>query len=100
MQVDKLIGGIERFFFDIVGSLIPGAILLFGLRLLIDPVVVFGIRIASPEAAAEWWLFVAFAYAVGNGLTTVGERVVVPSFHFLAWPFRRLTLKAGKRTNV
>lgn len=72
MQADKLIAGLERFFYDIVGSLIPGAILLSGLWLLVEPPLS-----TAPQSSAGWWLFVAVAFVVGNGMATFGELTLV-----------------------
>lgn len=79
----------ERFFFDIVGSVIPGAILLAGLWIILEPSLRH-IGIAPPDSAAGWWMFLAIAFAVGNGMTKFGESVVQGvSLKLRRWLFPR-----------
>ena len=61
----------ERFFLDIVGTLIPGLLLIeAGWVLAIRYGFVRG-RIPVVSPGVEWWLELAIAYVVGHGLTKV-----------------------------
>lgn len=97
MQADKLMAALERFFFDIVGWLIPGSLLLAGLWGIFGARKVLGIPFAPPTTTAAWWFFVAVALVVGNGLATLGEVITVgPTIGLLSLWRRLLKTKTEK----
>lgn len=81
MNAEALISGLERFFFDIIGQLIPGGVLLIGF-FMIDPFSAFGE--ISLETSTHWWAILAVAYLLGSALSSLGEHVISPAFVVLS----------------
>jgi hypothetical protein len=101
LDVDKLLAGIERFFLDIIGVLIPGGVLLLGLMLLYGPRE-FGHKWGTiPSTTGAWWMFVAAAYVTGHAIATVGNMIVRRFVvRALAWLTSFVEADIGKRTFV
>lgn len=78
MKAENLISGIERFFYDIVGSLIPGSFLLGGLWVLGVPSLVEAEGAHLPEGTLAWGIAVALAYVSGSLLVTLGSGTLAP----------------------
>jgi hypothetical protein len=75
VDADKIFAGIEKFFFDIVGSVIPGILLVAGVWVTVFPDVS-----ASDLKVNQFgdWFMIAVAYVIGQGLATLGEHALVP----------------------
>jgi hypothetical protein len=75
-----VVTALERFFLDIVGTLIPGSaaligcILVFGADIMLLP----GVHWLPPADAFGWSVFLGVAYATGGILTSLGEGLLEP----------------------
>lgn len=96
LDADKIVAGIEKFFFDIVGSIIPGSLLIAGVRW----TVLKDVPLAQLKADlfGDWFLL-ALAYVAGQGLATLGELTLVRLAPRLAWVTHWLT-NEKKRTVI
>jgi hypothetical protein len=78
MKAGELIDAIERFFLDIIGTIVPGMLLLVGWAVL------FGspnARVIASAAAVQGqgiWLFIISGYIIGHIVTGLGSIIVTP----------------------
>lgn len=96
MDAEKLVAAIERFFLDIIGTLIPGLILLGGLWAIFGDTEVGHLTLKVPKSDAGWVLLVLSAYVAGHALTSLGEIFVTPLAGWWAGYLKRIPL-IGKR---
>ncbi|MGD0819367.1 MAG: nucleoside 2-deoxyribosyltransferase domain-containing protein [Desulfomonilia bacterium] len=72
-----------RFFNDIIGSIIPGAILLLGIGILLPKMFQHLIITCGLGEAAKIWFFIILAYVLGNGITSFGNWLVIRPINFI-----------------
>jgi len=90
MDAEKLVAAIERFFLDIIGTIIPGAILLTGLWAIFGDTKLGNLTLKPPAADPGWVFFILAAYVVGHALTSIGESVITPLSATFAAGLRRV----------
>jgi hypothetical protein len=79
MGLDKVVEAIDRFFLDLIGTVIPGSTLLIGIWFLLGgPSSVGSIAISSKIDTPGWVLLVVASYALGYAVISVGENIVIP----------------------
>jgi hypothetical protein len=77
MKAGEIIEAVERFFLDIIGTVVPGVLLLLGWRRLFGtPPVSFDLGLPGGEL---WWLL-GLAYVVGHFVTGVGTFLTKPGW--------------------
>lgn len=88
MNLENAIAALEKFFFEIIGQLLPGFLFLVGLYFVLpEPVTSF----YSPSSEIGYWALIGAAYATGCALTSLGSYVFIPTFlaivksPFLSW---------------
>lgn len=98
MKPENIVVALEKFFFEIIGQLLPGFLLLAGLHLLFS--YQLGINFAL-TVEAEYWVIVGGAYITGSALTTLGSYYFIPfylriakSIALLPWVFNSDVKKA------
>ena len=78
MNAEKFVAAIEKFFLDVIGTIIPGLALLGGVWAVCGSVKLGTLSLAAPKTDSAWTLTIVVAYVLGHALTGLGERVVVP----------------------
>lgn len=78
MSLSQLFEAIDRFFLDIIGTIIPGAALICGLWIIFDaPDLPSSVSLLPPTNLFDWVLFVAGSYVAGYAVVSVGENLVL-----------------------
>ena len=77
MNTDNLIPAIEKFFFEIIGQLLPGMLMIAGIYIL-PPHIIPNEYV--PASNLDIWILVGVAYVVGGGLTAIGSYFFVPMY--------------------
>jgi len=78
MKPSDLIEAIERFFNDIIGTLIPGIILLLSIWYLIaKPIYIAGAQLFPPRDSMDWFLFILFGYIAGHFVISFGNLIII-----------------------
>lgn len=76
MKASDFVEALEKFFLDIIGTVLPGGALIIGIAMTIPiPTDLRNASIFRPEKSFDWILLIAAAYAVGHALTNIGERL-------------------------
>lgn len=80
MKLSDFLAVLERFFLDVIGTVIPGTVfLIFGWFILGKPFV----SLIPLENVYEW-VFMSFAgYIAGHAIISIGERIVLPFIEFM-----------------
>jgi hypothetical protein len=77
MQAESIVDALERFFLDIVGTVIPGGAALLAAPVLFGGSINIGPVSLTPSAATfNWLVFVLASYAAGHAVNSFGEKVV------------------------
>jgi len=78
MGLDKAVEAIDRFFLDLIGTVIPGSTLLVGMWFLLGgPRSIGPINISSQFDAVGWILLIVASYAIGYAIASIGENIIV-----------------------
>lgn len=77
MKPENIVVALEKFFFEIIGQLLPGYLLLVGLHFVLPDQLV---KNFIPTSDAGYWAVVGVAYVIGGALTTLGSYVFVPIY--------------------
>lgn len=82
--MESALKSLEAFFFDIIGSVLPGLLLLAGLGLAIDPASLQSL-LDSPtlHRVGGVWVLAAAGFIAGQAVTVLGRLVVWPVMCFL-----------------
>ena len=76
MNAGELIEALERFFLDIIGTVLPGLVMIVGFCYVIDtPAIEFSKVVFNKSTDYEWIFLVAFAFILGHAITAVGYRI-------------------------
>ena len=79
MKAGEFIEAVERFFLDIIGTLLPGFALLVSLCYVTGkPFVNFSRALFEKDTNYEWALLLGLAYMLGHAVTSLGTMVVRP----------------------
>lgn len=78
MGLSQLFEAIDRFFLDIIGTIIPGAATFCGVWILFDvPNLTDFVSVFPPTDLFDWVLFVAGSYVAGYAVIGLGETLVL-----------------------
>lgn len=77
MDAEKFVDAVERFFLDVIGTIIPGLGLLAGVWAIFGPVPLGKLSLAPPTTDTGWTLVVVLSYVLGHGITSMGEKIIV-----------------------
>jgi len=92
MKSSDLIEAIERFFNDIIGTLVPGMILIFSICYhFTNPVQISNIQVFPPNSTFSWMILVLFGYISGHFVISFGNMIVIRSVDFIIRFFRKRT---------
>lgn len=76
MKPGDLFEALERFFIDIVGTVLPGLAMIVGLCYVAGkPLPSFSQILFNRNSEYEWVLLLGFSYALGHGVTGLGSRI-------------------------
>jgi hypothetical protein len=85
MKPNEIFESVNKFFIDIVSSIIPGFILILGLRLLLAQPSAndsLSLVLPQPKDNTHWILLIIISYIVGHGITSFGENIVLGAFEY------------------
>jgi hypothetical protein len=89
VQADSVVAALERFFLDIVGTVLPGGAFLLALSALAgDAIEVGPISLVPGMTNFSWPIFVFAAYAGGHVVTSVGENILIPVLEWFVGKFK------------
>ncbi|SDY76036.1 hypothetical protein [Nitrosomonas halophila] len=77
MNPENIVTAIEKFFFEIIGQLLPGFLLLVGFYFVLPEEIVANY---TPSTQLGYWSLVGAAYAAGSALTALGSYVFIPVY--------------------
>ena len=77
MNPVNVITAIEKFFFEIIGQLLPGFLLLVGLHFVLPEVFVDKF---TPSNSLGYWSLLGASYATGCALTALGSYIFIPVY--------------------
>jgi hypothetical protein len=78
MKNSELIEALERFFLDLIGTVLPGAVLLIGLWFVFGQPTHLGVLTVSTQLDANTWVFlITGSYILGHAITSIGQNVVL-----------------------
>jgi hypothetical protein len=96
MSLSQLFEAIDRFFLDIIGTIIPGAAVICGLWIVFEvPDSASSVSLLPPTELFDWVLFIVGSYVAGHAVISVGEKLVLKIFDNSAtrWAAHALGLK-------
>lgn len=94
MKAADIIEALERFFLDIIGTVLPGATLLFGIGLVANmPENIGRFSILAPKDNGDWVMLIAVSYILGQAVTSIGHSVLLSGIENLASRLRKKTFK-------
>jgi hypothetical protein len=92
MKASDVIEALERFFLDIVGTVIPGVALIFGIAFVLNwPTEIRGVSIFPPKQNSDWILLVTVGYVIGHAVTSIGQNVLLRAIEYAAVRLRKST---------
>lgn len=92
MNPVNIITAIEKFFYEIIGQLLPGFLLLVGSHFVLPEAFVDKF---TPSNSLGYWSLVGAAYAIGCALTALGSYIFIPAYlrvvknPFVSWALSR-----------
>lgn len=84
--MENIITALEKFFYEVIGQLLPGAFLLVGLYFILPTEITSNY---VPETDFGIWLFVAAAYCFGAAVSSIGSYFAIPLYLNIAKPIVR-----------
>lgn len=94
MNAGDIIEAIERFFLDIIGTVIPGVALVFGVGFLLRaPNEIGGFSILAPKEGGDWVMLITVSYVVGQAVTSIGHSILLTGIESLAVRLRKKSIK-------
>lgn len=81
--MENIITALEKFFYEVIGQLLPGAFLLVGLYFILPSEVTSNY---VPETDFGIWLFVAAAYCFGAAVSSIGSYFIIPLYLHIVKP--------------
>lgn len=102
MNAENFVEAVERFFLDIIGVIIPGATLMAGMWVLFGSLSLGTVTLTAPSTDSAWVMATVLAYVLGHALTSLGDRLVVPTAAKLTgvWGLNWLTEKFDTETKL
>lgn len=90
MNLDGLLQAIDRFFLDLIGLFVPGAILLWGCWTLLDqPPLPARTALLPSSVVVDLLVLISIGYALGYAVISIGETAVLPLVEMAAGLLRR-----------
>ena len=92
MNPENIVTAIEKFFFEIIGQLLPGFLLLVGFYFVLPEEFVAKF---TPSNSLGYWSLVGASYATGCALTALGSYIFIPAYlrivmaPFISWVLSR-----------
>lgn len=77
MNPENIITAIEKFFFEIIGQLLPGFLLLLGLYFVLPSGIADDF---VPSSSLGYWGVTGLSYAIGGALTALGSYIFIPAY--------------------
>lgn len=77
MNPENIVAAIEKFFFEIIGQLLPGFLFLVGLYFVLPDAFV---KSYTPSNSLGYWSLVGASYATGSALTALGSYIIIPLY--------------------
>ncbi len=94
MKATDIVEAIERFFLDIIGIVIPGVTLLFGLGYILrTPDTIRGFSIFAPKESGDWVVLIAVSYVIGHAVTSLGHSLLLPGVESITARIKKCSLK-------
>lgn len=93
MNTENIVAALEKFFFEIIGQLLPGLLLLTGLYYVLPNEFVADFY---PTNSLGIWVLVGAAYAIGGAICALGNYYLIPFFLWIM-NFRGLFFMLPKR---
>jgi Nucleoside 2-deoxyribosyltransferase like len=94
MKAGDVIEAIERFFLDIIGTVIPGVALILGFHfLLTTPLEIQGFSIFPPKQTFDWVVLITSGYIVGHAVTSIGHSVLLKGIESISARSRKSAKK-------
>jgi len=90
MKADDILAIILRFFHDIIGSIIPGALFLIGIGILFPSLNEYWQTIFDLGSSEILWLFIMLSYVSGHGITSIGSWIIIPPINFIMYNLKKL----------
>ncbi|MDB9527848.1 nucleoside 2-deoxyribosyltransferase domain-containing protein [Oscillatoria sp. CS-180] len=86
--MEGVFAALDRFFIDIIGTIIPGSILILGIWVILDQPNLFGSTQLFPIGDVSGWiLLIAISYITGHAVSSIGKGltsfIIEPSFQKL-----------------
>jgi hypothetical protein len=79
MEIDKAISSIEKFFLDVIGLIIPGAIFVIGLIYMIDAAILPNYLAGSVGKSIPTSFMIAIFYAMGHAISSLSKILIIVS---------------------
>tara|TARA_R110002072_G_scaffold173884_1_gene328800 strand:- start:39 stop:497 length:459 start_codon:yes stop_codon:yes gene_type:complete len=93
MDTENIVAALEKFFFEIIGQLLPGLLLFTGLYYVLPNELVADFY---PTNSLGIWVLIGAAYAVGGAICALGNYYLIPFFLWIM-NFRVLYFMLPKR---
>lgn len=76
MKAGDFVEALERFFIDVVGTVLPGLAMMVGICYVTNkPFISFSEVLLSRNSEYEWVLLLGFSYILGHGVASLGGRI-------------------------
>ncbi|MBA5865396.1 MAG: hypothetical protein GDA67_01720 [Nitrospira sp. CR1.3] len=76
MKAGDLIEALERFFLDVIGTILPGLAMIVGICYVTEkPFVSFSQTLLNRTSEYEWVLLIGCSYILGHGVTSLGNLI-------------------------
>jgi hypothetical protein len=76
MNAGEFIEALERFFLDIIGTVLPGLVMIVGFCYVTNtPAIEFSKVLFNKPSDYEWVFIIAFSFILGHAITAIGYRI-------------------------
>jgi hypothetical protein len=100
MKPNDIFEALNRFFIDIIGNIIPGMILIFGLWFTLNqPNETNKIFDTFPKDTSSWIFLIIASYVSGYGVLSIGETIILPVIELLLPTLQQLSHIIWKTRN-
>ena len=88
--MSDIIETIERFSLDIIGTVIPGFALLFGVNYFTGNIILSSMTCVTPQIEHSWVIVVVFSYILGHAITSFGFQVLLKPYNYLGDKYKNI----------
>jgi hypothetical protein len=90
VKLSELFEAIERFFLDLIGTIIPGIVLVLGCLVVLDrPLTLGSVSLFPLTDTFNWVFLVVVGYITGHAVISIGFSVLLPTVEFTARILRK-----------